>query len=298
MGIKGALMGAARKFTPKITPNPAPRGDLIPATPRGGDRRRTARDESADWRVNPRSYGFLGIEFDPLTPLQVLERCRGVTTAHAFRYLATPNVDHVVRHHRDPDTFAPLYRDAWLCVCDSRVLELLAQGSGLPLQAVPGSTLTQTLFDTTIEPDEPVNIIGGDAELAEELRRLYGLERLHQHIPPMGLRQKPDAVAACAAWVAAHPARFTLICVGSPQQEMVAQACARRGDCAGLGLCVGASLEFVTGRTKRAPEWVQTLRLEWLHRLASEPGRLWKRYLVEGPRVFAIWLGWLVRRRG
>jgi len=45
-------------------------------------------------------------------------------------------------------------------------------------------------------------------------------------------------------------------------------------------LGVGAAFDFVAGTKPRAPLWMQRLGLEWLHRLASEPGRLWRRYLV------------------
>ena len=274
------LMGAARKFS------------TIPALGRGEDRRAEPRPDSVDWRINPRSYDFLGATFDPLTPAQTLQRVKWMTADHGFRYLVTPNVDHIVRMWADPATFMPLYEGAWLSVCDSRILELMAQTSGVPLSAVPGSTLTQQVFDTLIARDEPVNIIGGDPELLKQIKALYGLTRLNQHIPPMGLKHKPDAIAKAAAFVAAHPARYTFICVGSPQQEMVARACLARGDCVGLGFCVGASLDFLTGRSRRAPLWMQRARLEWLHRLLSEPKRMWKRYLVEGPKIFWIWLKW------
>jgi exopolysaccharide biosynthesis WecB/TagA/CpsF family protein len=96
--------------------------------------------------------------------------------------------------------------------------------------------------------------------------------------------------------VAANPARFVFLCVGAPQQEMVAKAILDRGDARGVGLCVGASLEFLTGRVARAPLWMQRARLEWLHRLASEPRRLGRRYLIEGPKILAIWLAWRKQR--
>jgi exopolysaccharide biosynthesis WecB/TagA/CpsF family protein len=104
----------------------------------------------------------------------------------------------------------------------------------------------------------------------------------------MGLRNKPEAIAACAEFVARNPSRFVFLCVGSPQQEMVAAAIAARTDTAGIGLCCGASLDFLGGKAARAPLWMRRARLEWLHRLISEPGRLARRYLVQGPKILAI----------
>ncbi len=274
------------------------RDGIIPAVMRGEDQRGDIRPGHMDWRVNPRSYNFVGAVFDPLTPLQTLSRAKWMTTQHSFRYIVTPNVDHIVRLWKEPEVFAPLYETSWLSVCDSRILELLAKFSGVPLHAVPGSDLTAQLFDNVIKKDEAITVIGADADIIAGIRKRYGIRTIHHHEPPMGMRKKPEAVAAAAQFVADHPARYVFICVGSPQQEMVAKACLERGDCVGLGLCVGASLEFITGRVQRAPKWMQEKRLEWLHRLMSEPGRLWKRYLVEGPKIFLIWLRWSATKKG
>lgn len=269
--------------------------NLIQPVPRGQDRRTEARDVK-DWRVNPRSYEFCGTLFDPLTPTQTLERCKWMTVEHGFRYIVTPNVDHLVRLAKEPELFKPLYQASWLSVCDSRILELLAKFTGIPLSAVPGSDLTAQIFDNILQADEAVNVIGGDDGVVEKVIARYGLTNLNHHQPPMGLRKNPEAVNACAQFIADNPARYTFICVGSPQQEMVAKAALERGDCAGLGFCVGASLDFLAGKVKRAPKWMQKIRMEWLYRLASEPKRLWKRYLIDGPRIFIIWMKWLAVR--
>ena len=58
----------------------------------------------------------------------------------------------------------------------------------------------------------------------------------------------------------------------------------------GIALCVGASIDFLTGKSIRAPLWLQKMGLEWAYRLAREPMRLWRRYLVESPKVFRIFM--------
>lgn len=269
---------------------------IIPPLARGEDRREEVRPGQQDWRNDLREYDFVGATFDPLTPLQTLSRAKWMTASHGFRYIVTPNVDHIVRLWKEPDVYAPLYEASWLSVCDSRILELLAKFSGIPLSAVPGSDLTAQLFDNIIAQDDVINVIGADAQIIDGLKKRYGVRQINHHEPPMGMRHKPEAIAAAAQFVADHPARYNFICVGSPQQEMVAKACLERGDCMGLGLCVGASLEFITGRVKRAPKWMQAIRMEWFYRLLSEPRRMWKRYLVEGPKIFLIWARWSIKK--
>jgi len=195
-----------------------------------------------NWQINMKSYEFLGTRFMPLTLEQTRQHISVVSKPAPFKYVVTPNVDHIVRLWRETETYKPLYDGAGLSVCDSRILEILAKLSGIPLSPVPGSDLTAQLFKHNIKTDEPVNVIGADTEIIDHLRRTFNLTQLNHHQPPWGLKNKPDAIAECAQFVAENPARFTFICVGSPQQEMVAQACEARGDCLGMGLCVGASL--------------------------------------------------------
>lgn len=143
----------------------------------------------------------------------------------------------------------------------------------------------------------PVNVIGGDDDVIEAVKSKYGLNRVKVHSPPMGLRTNPEAIAACVDFAVANPADFTFICVGSPQGEMVAKAIADKnthagGGATGVGLCVGASLDFIAGKQVRAPKWMQNARLEWRYRLLQNPKRMYKRYLVEGPKIFKIYRKW------
>lgn len=243
-------------------------------------------------RENARHFWFLNGTFDRISFDQAFTRVSRVKPRTPFRYVVTPNVDHLVRMQKDPGWVRLTYADAWLTVCDSRVLELIAKITGEDIGVTPGSDLTAQLFDKAIDPNEPVVIIGATEDVVDAVTRRYGLQDVRWFEPPMGLRKNLHAVQQCAEFVAENPARFTFFCVGSPQQEIVAKACQRRGDCEGVGLCVGASLDFLAGKVERAPIWMQRARLEWLHRLVSEPRRMWRRYLVDGPKVLFLWREW------
>lgn len=208
-----------------------------------------------------------------------------------FAYVATPNVDHAVGLDAEPARQA-LYDHAWLTLNDSAVLARLAKRAGLKLPRASGADLAERLFDAVIDADEPVTIIGGTRESINALKLRYGLTDVRWYDPPMGLKHNPLAVVNAAAFAAAQPSRFSFICVGAPQQEMIAYAIAQRGDATGVGLCVGAALDFLSGQTQRAPRWMRETGLEWAHRLASEPARLWRRYVVDGPKVFSLFASW------
>lgn len=235
---------------------------------------------------------FLGFDFSGLDLAGALDAVAARASLDgAFAYVVTPNVDHVVSLASEPGR-APLYQGAWLTLNDSNILRRLGARAGLSLPVATGADLAARLFDDVIDRREPITIIGGDKNMIDALKRRYTLTDVRWHRAPMGLKQKPEAIVKAAAFAAAQPSRFTFICVGAPQQELIAYAIAQRGGARGVGLCVGAALEFLSGRTQRAPIWMRATGLEWLHRLLSEPGRLWKRYLVTGPKVFSLFAAW------
>lgn len=230
-----------------------------------------------------------GVRFDRLDTVGAVDLIAARETTAPFAYVVTPNVDDFLRLvERGGPTLRAVYEGAWLSVCDSRVLRLLARWRGARLGFAPGSDMVLDLLQRVIHPDTPVTMIGGDEEVAAVLRRRFGLQKLAHHNPSMGFIENPLEVQACEDFVAAHPARVVLLCVGSPRQQILAAKIAASGRATGVALCVGAAVEFATGIKQRAPRWMQRAHLEWLHRLLSEPRRLWRRYLLEAPRIFFV----------
>jgi N-acetylglucosaminyldiphosphoundecaprenol N-acetyl-beta-D-mannosaminyltransferase len=78
-----------------------------------------------------------------------------------------------------------------------------------------------------------------------------------------------------------------LVGLGSPKQELwIDRTAARLSPAVQIG--VGASLDFLAGKVRRAPAWMQRAGLEWLYRLAQEPRRLWRRYLINDPKFLLV----------
>lgn len=206
-----------------------------------------------------------------------------------YGYVVTPNADHLIRLHDNP-TFRDLYAAATYVLLDSRFLShLLRFTKAIQLPVCTGSDLTAKLLNEVISPTDRLVLIGGNAEQAQQLVKLHGLKRLAHHNPPMGFIHDAEAVEACLNFIETHsPFRFCLLAVGSPQQEILAQQLKIRGVARGLALCIGASINFLTGVERRAPRWMQVSGLEWLFRLLQEPSRMAQRYLVRGPRVFEL----------
>jgi N-acetylglucosaminyldiphosphoundecaprenol N-acetyl-beta-D-mannosaminyltransferase len=238
---------------------------------------------------------FLGLQFDDLSLEATTNIILDRPSTSDFAYVVTPNVAHVVRLDQadedDPtgEAFAHAYSDAWMVLCDSRVLARMARLSGRQLSLVPGSDLTAALLADPRIAGRRVAVVGGRRGLVETLQRRVPSATFVQHRPPMNVLDEPGAMADIEAFVTSARADLVIFAIGAPQSEIAAQRCLQSGRARGVALAAGASLEFLVGDKTRAPLWLQRAGLEWAYRLASEPRRLWRRYLLEGPRVVAIW---------
>jgi exopolysaccharide biosynthesis WecB/TagA/CpsF family protein len=230
---------------------------------------------------------FLGVRYTLMDLRQAVAAVAGRSPQAPFTYLTTPNAQHTVLYNRITEgrgdgRILRAQDEAWINLLDSRVLSLLGrQFFGLRMPVATGSDLTARLLGEVIMPDEPVTVIGGDQGVAERLRQRYGLTNLHLYGPPKGFIERRTDTERCVAFARAHPARFTFIACGFPRSEILAHAMQERGDMTGIGLCVGASLLFVTGMVRRAPAAWSLLGLEWLYRILQEPRRMVPRLVSE-----------------
>jgi len=220
-------------------------------------------------------------------------------------YIVTPNVDHVCRFHRDP-AFRGAYENAWLVLCDGMPIIWASKLLGRPLrQKLSGSDLIYWLSRHAAERGYSVHFFGAQegvaAAAAERLKQQFpALKIAGVQSPPFGFHTDPDANAAATQLVRESGADIVYVALGSPKQEVWmkdnAEAC---GIAAMIG--VGGAFDFVSGRVRRAPEWIQRASLEWIWRLCQEPRRLWRRYLVEDVlfvKLFMaeLWAAYVSRR--
>jgi exopolysaccharide biosynthesis WecB/TagA/CpsF family protein len=233
------------------------------------------------------SVYFLGSRFDTGSIEEAVCNILAETRAR-FKYVVTPNVQHMVRFLEDPATMQPLYEGAWLAFCDSRVLSRMASFSGLRLPVITGSDLTAHLIERAGEQRLTVALIGPIAAACVALESRYPGLNVVVYTPPMGFIKSELEVQKCVDFVVKTQAPLVFLAVGMPQQEILARHISDHPEARGVGLCIGASIDFLTGKQHRAPVWVQKAGLEWLHRLLSDPRRLASRYLIECPRIFYL----------
>ena len=235
----------------------------------------------------PRAVYFLGSRFDTGSIEEAV--CNIMAeTGGCFKYVVTPNVHHMVRLLEDPTTMRPCYERAWRVFCDSRVLSRLAWFSGLRLPVITGSDLTARLIARAEEQRLTIALIGPTAAACAALGSRYPGLNIVFHTPPMGFIKSPHELQKCVDFAVKTQAPLIFLATGMPQQEILAYHIADHPQARGVGLCIGASIDFLTGKQRRAPVWVQKANLEWLYRLLSDPRRLASRYLIVCPRIFYL----------
>ncbi|WP_162244369.1 WecB/TagA/CpsF family glycosyltransferase [Sphingomonas sp. Leaf339] len=221
----------------------------------------------------------------------VVRQLRTCRTDAPFRYVVTPNVDHLVRLSREP-RLLPLYERSWLSLCDGRIAQRLARILGHHLGLVSGSDLVAAMFAHIIEAGDRICVVGGSAGMVEALGLMRPDIAIDHVSPPMGLAHDEDARNCVVMRVAGERYRYIFLAVGSPQQEMIAAEMMDAETVTGTALCVGGGLDYVTGHKRRAPLIVQRVGLEFVWRIAEDPRRLWRRYLQDGPAILIIAFKW------
>ena len=203
--------------------------------------------------------------------------------------VCTPNADHVVRARADAEL-----RDAMaaadLRVPDGMGIVYASRIAGRPIRGtVTGRLLVPALAARAASADVPMTLFGAQAGIAAKaarrlVARFPGLKIDHALGPPpdfvVGSPQDMNAVATLRQ---ANP-RILFVALGAPKQEIWMQR--HRADFSrAVMIGVGGALDIVAGRFREAPRWMTAMGLEWLFRLAQEPRRLARRYLIDDPWI-------------
>lgn len=259
--------------------------------------------EWARWRqgpalaalLGPRAAGAriecLGAPLDPLDRGTVLARAEAALAGAGRLALGDLNVAKLIMARDDPALGAALRR-ADLVLADGMgiVFGLRALGVRLPAR-IAGIDLAEDLIALCARRGWRPYLLGARAEVVAAAAARW--QARHPTLVFAGWRDgyfPPDADAAVAAAVAASGADLLIVAMGVPRQEVFlaahGPACGAR-----VTLAVGGALDVVAGRLRRAPPWMQRAGLEWLWRLAQEPLRLGRRYLVTNSRFALLLLG-------
>ena len=211
-------------------------------------------------------------------------------------YVCVRDVHGIMRAQNDAELLA-IHEKAGLVTPDGMPLVWIGQlRAGKSVGRVCGSDLVDALCAASPAHGLKHFFYGGKPGVADEmaasLRARYPqLQTVGSLSPPFGAISREDDEAIVKSIVEKTP-HVVWVGLSTPKQEYWMRDHVGRIPGATL-IGVGAAFDFHTGRMARAPKWMQRCGLEWVHRLASEPKRLWRRYLILGPmflcRIILRW---------
>jgi N-acetylglucosaminyldiphosphoundecaprenol N-acetyl-beta-D-mannosaminyltransferase len=218
--------------------------------------------------------------------------------ARESRYVCVCNVHMVMEAHDDP-TFQTVVNKADLVVPDGMPLVWALRWLGVSgASRVYGPHLMLRILERAQTKGIPVGLHGGDPETLEALvhvleARFPELSVPYRRTPPFGPASFSKEVVR---EVQAAGARILFVALGCPKQERWMHL--HRGALPAVMVGVGAAFDFIAGRKRQAPAFLQRAGLEWTFRLATEPRRLWRRYALHNPRFVALMARELMVRSG
>lgn len=228
-----------------------------------------------------------------------VQQIMAAATRRLGKYVCVSNV-HMCMEAFDSPEFNAVVNNADLVIPDGvpLVWGLKALGENTATQ-VRGSNLLLHLCTEAEKSGTPIGLYGGTPESLLDferfLQRKYpALQIFFSRSPPFRELTKAEK-DRYAEEINQSEARILFVGIGCPKQEKWMAEHQGKLSCVMIG--VGAAFDFLSGKKKTAPLWMQKNGLEWLYRLASDPRRLWKRYLKHNPRFVYHFVKQLVKQR-
>lgn len=236
---------------------------------------------------------LFGVDFDRITMRDSVDwvfRKVAIGRQSHCRYVVTPNVNLTLRHQNDA-AFRRIVHHADLTICDGQPLVRFSRLFRKPLpERVAGSDLVFQTFAAAV-PEVPLKVflLGAAPGVAEVARdnihnRWDGVQVVGICSPDLGFEKDFEQNQEIVQQINDSDADLLVIGLGAPKQET--WAFDHRFELkTSVALCVGGTIDFLAGEQVRAPKFVQRLGVEWVWRMATNPGRLAKRYFNDFVRL-------------
>ena len=212
----------------------------------------------------------------------------GVRT-RARGYVCVTGVHGIMEAQHDPELRAIL-NGSYMTTPDGMPTVWVGRAQGLPISRVYGPDLMLEVCKAGVSSGVRHFFYGGADGVAELLRerliaRIPGLMVVGTYTPPFRPLNEREEEELAQMLGSSRP-DIVWVGLSTPKQERFMARYHQRLAC-GVMIGVGAAFDMHSGRTSQAPKWMQRSGLEWFYRLATEPRRLWKRYLLNNPAFVA-----------
>ncbi|HWH94045.1 MAG TPA: WecB/TagA/CpsF family glycosyltransferase [Baekduia sp.] len=228
----------------------------------------------------------MGLDFAATTESEVVALFVDRAAAGLGSWVVTANLDHLRRFAAEPAT-RELIAEADVVVADGMPVVVASRVAGMPLpERIAGSSMILPIGRRAAQRGASVFLIGGEPGVADRAcERMVdaapGLRVAGTHCPPHGFEHDEDELRTIERLLVDAAPDIVLLALSFPKTDNLIRRLRPLLPGASF-MGVGIALSFLAGDRRRAPTWMRRAGVEWLHRLVSEPRRLWRRYLVDG----------------
>jgi len=237
----------------------------------------------------------MGLPLDLLTMDQTVDACLALAAEGRPTEQVSLNAAKIVMTRDDP-RIRDVILNADLVSADGQGVLLAGRFLGLDVpERVAGIDLMEHLLAAAERESLSVYFLGATEEVLARFLEVVA-ERYPRLVVAGAHNGYFDDDAAIAESIARAGARFLFVAMPSPRKELFVSAnLCRVGPLLAMG--VGGSFDVWAGKVSRAPRWMRSAGLEWLHRLISEPRKMWRRNVVGSSRFAAMVLAERFRPR-
>ncbi len=235
---------------------------------------------------------LLNTHVDNVTMDEAIQEIDRLILERKHAYVVTPNLDHIVVIEKDA-LFKKIYDNADLVLTDGKPLMWIAKKQGTAIkEKVSGSDLFPHMCELAARKGYKLYILGAAEGIADKaadnLRKEYpGLQITGTYSPPLGFEKDEAQVRMIIDRINQSEADVLAVALGSPKGEKFIYRI-KDSINASLSISIGATVDFIAGNVKRAPQWMSNAGLEWLFRIFQDPKRLAKRYWNDAVSIVPI----------
>lgn len=235
---------------------------------------------------------FMNTYINNITMLEAVDAIDKLTAEKINAYVVTPNVDHIVRIENDKE-FREIYNNANLVLTDGQPLIWISKLYKKPIvEKVSGSDLFPKVCEMAARRGYKLFFLGaeeGVADIAsEKLRKKHqGIQIVGTYSPKFGFEKDENEIRKMLSIVKKANPDILILALGTPKQEKFYYKYRNELDVP-MMLAIGASIDFIAGKVKRAPKWMSNHGLEWLFRFCKEPKRMFTRYFIVDTKIIGL----------
>ena len=242
--------------------------------------------------VDTNRIEFLNTYIDNLTASEAKNAVDSLIQAGGNHYVVTPNSDIVVKMQDDTE-LKEICDKADLILTDGQIVVKLSRYLGNPIkERVCMTDFVWDVFDLAIKKDYRVFLFGGKEDVlfkaTENIKkRLPELNIVDSYSPPFGFEKNEEMLEEANRRIKASDADILIVFLGCPKQEKFIYQNKDKYQVP-ISITMGGCVDFIAGKVKRAPLWMQNIGLEWFYRFLQEPKRMLRRYFVDDIRIFEL----------